>query len=243
MQRRSALALALACLGCYKRESPEADLARASETLLKQQIASLETLVGQAEAGELQIQDQIAIGVSESVVGALAAVSLPQEVVLKERVRVRVESARPFFRGNRAGMLFRASASGVNRPGTSASMELGGQLADYRIENGRLIASVKLEHFKVLEASLGDLAADVLEGLVRDNLATLNGLLPPLEIPVRVEEAVRIDGLSEGAVVARAGVLPLEFSVAQVVPVRERLWVLLHAKAGPWQSSETKTAK
>ena len=34
---------------------------------------------------------------------------------------------------------------------------------------------------------------------------------------------------------ARAGVLPLEVTVAEVIPVSERLWVLIDAKAGPWQ--------
>jgi hypothetical protein len=42
--------------------------------------------------------------------------------------------------------------------------------------------------------------------------------------------------LSEGAVVASPGTLPLAISVRHVVPVNGRLWVLLQAKAGPWQA-------
>jgi hypothetical protein len=35
-------------------------------------------------------------------------------------------------------------------------------------------------------------------------------------------------------VVASPGTLPLAISVRHVIPVNQRLWVLLQAKAGPW---------
>ncbi len=52
---------------------------------------------------------------------------------------------------------------------------------------------------------------------------------------MEIEQSIKIGGLTEGAVVAKPGSLPLEIAVSQVIPVNQRLWVLLEAKAGPWQ--------
>ena len=61
--------------------------------------------------------------------------------------------------------------------------------------------------------------------------------IPPLEIPVQIEQSIKIGGLTEGPVVAKPGSLPLHITVSHVIPVNQRLWVLLQAKAGPWQTA------
>ena len=67
------------------------------------------------------------------------------------------------------------------------------------------------------------------------NGALIQDAIPPLEVPVHIEQSIRIGGLTEGAVVAKPGSLPLAIAVSQVIPINQRLWVLLSAKAGPWQ--------
>ena len=178
---------------------------------------------------------------------SLLNAALPREVVVKDRLRVRIESAVPFFRGNKAGLLFRATASGVKLATTSATIELGGGLDQFRFEDGKLLARVSLGHFTVLQSSFGDLAADALDNVVRANLAAIQDAIPPVEIPVEIAQSIKIGGLTEGAVVAKPGSLPLEIAVSQVLPMNQRLWVLLKAKAGPWQPAaspepETKAA-
>jgi hypothetical protein len=234
---------AVLALGCHKREPPEATLARTTATFRRAQIESLETLVAQAEKGELVTTDQIAIGISEDVVKGLLNAPLPREVVVKERLRVRIESALPVFRGNKAGLLFRAKASSVRMPTASATLELGGGLDEFRFEDGKLLARVALGHFTVLESSIGDLAADFLDNVVRANLALIQNAIPPVEIPVEIAQTIKIGGLTEGAVVAKSGALPLEIAVSQVVPVNQRLWILLKAKAGPWQAATAPAAE
>jgi hypothetical protein len=230
----AALALAAAC---RPREPAEVARDRAAEAFLAEQIADLKGLIQRGESGELVSQDRIAISVSEAMVKRLIDASLPQETTIAGRFRVRIESADPFFRGNNAALVFQAVARGLHAETPSARLELGGSLERVRIERGRLTADVRLSHFKVLDTSLGDVAADVLEELVRENAETLTRLLETIEIPVHLEQSLDIDGLNAGGVVARPGVLPLEMTVAEVVPVRERLWVLLDARAGPWQAT------
>jgi hypothetical protein len=237
------LLAALLATGCAPRESPDAARDRAVEAFLVAQIADLKGLIARAEKGDFVSRDRIAISLSEDIVKELLDATLPQEVTLAGRVRVTVISAQPFFRGNNAALLFQAVARGVDAETPTARVEIGGSLERVRIERGRLIADVSLAHFEVLDTSLGSMAADALEGLVKDNKEAFAGLLRAVEIPVRLEQAVEIPGLREGIITARPGALPLTMVVAEVVPVRQRLWVLVDAKAGPWQEPADAEAK
>lgn len=226
----------LAALGCQKREPPDVARARVAKVYLTEQIGSLQALVARAERGELDTENQIAISMSEDLLKGMLDASLPRELVLADRLRLRIESAQPYFRGNRAALGLRARVSSIRLPDAYATLELGGQLENFAFEEGRLVARVKLAHFSVVESSVGDLAADVVENLVKSNLEAIGAEIPPLVVPVSFEQAVTIDGLTEGPVVAKPGRLPLAVTVAQIIPVNQRLWILVDAKAGPWQA-------
>jgi hypothetical protein len=228
-----ALALAVAC---DPNEPPEVARERVTERLLVQQNADLRALIQKAEAGDLVTTNRMAIGIAENVAQSLLNASLPQEKKVAEHLLVRLESAQALFRGNSAVLLFRAQATGL-RTGATAHIELAGRLANMRIEDGKLVASIEVAHFDVIDTSLGRVAADAIEALVRDNLEALGGLLPPFEIPVHLEQSIKIGGLDEGIVVAKAGALPLVMTVAETLPVNERLWILLDVQAGPWTSA------
>lgn len=230
------IALVPALSACQRREPLEAARARAAEALLLSQVDDLQVLIRKVEKGEVVTQDRIAIGIAEGTAKELFDASLPQEEVVGGRLRIRIEAARPYFQGNNAAVVFQASAHG-RVTGATARLELGGRLVDFRIEKGRLGARVELLHFKVLESSLGDIGSDLLEGLVRDNLGALTRRIPSLQIPVHLEQAIEIGGLDEGTVVAKPGVLPVETTLAEVIPVSRRLWVLLDVKAGPWRGA------
>jgi hypothetical protein len=224
----------LAQPACRRRESVEAARARATERFLEAQVTELKELVGKAESGHLVTKDRIVIGIAEDVVKSVLDASLPQQQTFNDRVVVRIESARAYFRGNNAALVFQASARSL-RLGVTARLEMGGRLTDFRIDSGVMTASVVLAHFKVLEAPGGDLASDVLEKLAKDNADALTRLIPRLELPVSLKESIEIAGLQEGVVTARGGTLPLEIAIADTLPVNERLWVLLEVKAGPWK--------
>jgi hypothetical protein len=221
--------------GCSRREPPEAARARATGRLLHDQLQSLEGLIAKAESGGLGTEDQVAVAVSEQVVTDLVSGSLPLDIKVTERVQLRLESAEAFFRGNRSGLLLRARVSSKDIPDAFANLELGGVLKEFTFAEGRLTAQISLAHFSVIESSVGDLAADLVENLVKQHLDMIQRAIPPLVVPVNLEESVKIAGLTEGVVVAKPGVLPLSITVAQVIPVGGRLWILLDAKAGPWQ--------
>lgn len=221
--------------GCSRRERPEDALARSTETFLRGQIAGLEQTMGRVERGEIVTTDQVAIGISEDLARGLLNASLPLETMVANRLRVRVDSAEPLFRGTKAALLFRATVSSVDISRASASLVIGGGLEDFTLAEGRLRARVALAHFSVRESGLGDLAADAIDGLVRANAALIQDAIPPLELPVELDRSIAIGGLTEGPVVARPGALPLDVAVSQVIVGNRRLWVLLKAEAGRWQ--------
>lgn len=231
-----ACALALALVGgCSHRERPEDTRARSRETFIRGQIVGLEKMIGQVERGEVTTTDQVAIGISEDLARSLLNASLPLETVVANRLRVRVDSAEPIFRGTKAALVFQASVSSVAVSSASASLEIGGGLDDFELAGGQLRARVKLAHFVVRESGLGDLAADAIDGLVRANAAVIQDAIPPLQIPVQLDESITIPGLAEGPVAAKPGSLPLNITVSQVFGGNRRLWVLLKAEAGRWQ--------
>src|SRR4051812_47696380 len=174
-----AAAVALAAGACQRHESVEATRARAAETVLTTEIADLHKLIAKNESGQLGTADRIAIGIAEETSRALLDASLPQEKVIGERFRIRIDEAQPFFRGNNAALGFHATATSLGGA-VEAHLELVGRLTNFRIEKGKLISGIELVHFKVLDSSLGNAGSDVLENVVRSNLGSLSGLLPGL---------------------------------------------------------------
>lgn len=225
---------ALVAAACRPAEAPEAARARSQKAFLQRQIAGLEELLGKAERGELVTLDQIAIGIEETVAGDIIRASLPRDVTFKGLV-VRVESARPLFRGNQAGVLFRGRVHAVGAPLVFAAAELGGTLDEFKLVSGRLSARVKLVHVADVDSSVGALGRGTIEGLIRDNLGAIERAIPPIEIPVAIEEEMGTDDGRLGPVTVQPGQLPLRITVARVIPVGGRLWILLDAAAGPWQ--------
>jgi len=218
-------------------------MAKVQKESLQKQLVSLQALLAQAERGELVTADQIAIGVEEGVAREMLNASLPQEQVVGGHVRIRIERAEPFFRGNQAAILFRARATSEDLPDHFAELELGGGLEDLKLVDGRLTAKVGLAHFTVRKASVGPLAQGLVESLVRNNLSLIQGAIPPFEIPVRLDQHLVVDHFQEGPVEAAGGELPLAIQLSQVIAVNQRLWVLIDAKAGPWKASKEEEAK
>jgi hypothetical protein len=228
------LMLGLALAGCGRREPPEATKARAQAAFLRQQIADLERMV--ADPDRLSTENRVAVGVDEKLVAALIDASLPRTVEVGGRARITLRSARAFFRGNRSALLIAADLASLRNPDTQVSVELGGSLGSFEIVDGELSARAHLLYATVQQSSAGELATGVADRLLQDNLALIQEQIPPIVIPVSIEQDVKIGALQEGPVSARGGVLPIAVGVSEVVPINERIWILLDVKAGPWKA-------
>jgi hypothetical protein len=139
-------------------------------------------------------------------------------------------------------LLFHARVTSDELPNHFADLELAGGLQELKLVEGRLKADIEIVHFSVVKASVGPLAQGLVETLVRNNMALIQGAIPAFEVPVRLDQQVRIDRFEEGPVAAAGGELPLMVAVSQVLALNERLWILIDAKAGPWKPASAPAA-
>jgi hypothetical protein len=209
--------------------------ARAQKRLLEGEITEMGRLIQKARRGELVTDNQIAIGVSEALIERLLSASLPPERMLAGRLRIRVERIVPFFRGGRAFIVFRCRVSSTDLPTAGAEVELRGGLKQLRLENGRFAARVSLLSFSVVRSFAGELGRSVVEEAVHANLDALEAWVPPVEIPVLLQEGIEFAGLRAGPLRARPGRLPLRLSLSHTIAIHEHLWLLVESEVGPWQ--------
>jgi hypothetical protein len=228
--------------GCRAPEPVAATQARSRKALLEDELIHLGRILEAARRGELLSERQIAIGVSESLVERLLAASLPSTRIPAGPLKIELEKVQPVFRGGLAAIVFRGSVSSASMPDARVMLELAGRLKDVHLENGRLTARVALVHFTVLNSFAGALGKNLVEDALRANLAKIEALVPPLEIPVLLEQGVDFAGIDQGPIRVGAGRLPLEFTLTNVVPVNTRLWLLVRAAAGEWEARPAERA-
>lgn len=232
----------LVCAGCAL-EDPQAGRDRAEEARLAREIRGLHALVAAAEKGDLVRPDQVVIGVDESVVERLLSAGLPQQREVAGRFLVRVESVAVRFRHSRSVVELRGRVSAKAMPETFAELRLAGALHGVQIHpgSGRLTGDVILDELEVVRAAASGAESHTLEALLedvgRERAESFAELLPPFEIPIRLEQTVRLNSFTEGPVSLAGGSVPIRLSVARLMPLQERLWVVLDATTGPWTAA------
>ena len=243
IRRPAAVAAVLATAGlcaCRAAEPPEAAHARAKKTLYEKQIQGLqETLARFRQAPPSK--RRLLVAVDEEVFGEVVGATLPLQVPIKDRLSLRLEKASAYFRYTQGVVMFEGRLAGIQRPDRFLSMRLAGGIDDVSFKDGSLSAHVKLYYFEVLGSGLGDMGRSVIEQLVRDNLALVEDAIPPIVIPVRLEQAIALPGLGEGPVSVEPGTLPLSVAVAQTLSLDGRLWISIDVDAGPWKRGGGKT--
>jgi hypothetical protein len=228
-------ALVFALVGCRAPEPREAVEARNRKVVLENQLIELGKLVEKARRGELVTEGQIAIGVSESLVQRLLTASLPPDRLIGKRLHIALDRVEPVFRGGLALIRLRARVSAADLPDAKFDLDIVSGLKNVRLEKGRLLARVSILHFRVVESFAGNVGKNLIEDAVRANLEQVENLIPALEIPVLLENSVEFGGIKEGPVRVGAGRLPLELGLSHVLPINERLWLLVRAEAGTWE--------
>jgi hypothetical protein len=231
--RAAPVLIALALPACRLVETPEVAEARAKRALYEKQVAGLEAeLLGIREKG--LSRERILIGVNEAVFREVVSATLPREIVFGEQLNLRLEKAEAYFRYTQGVIAFEGRVASTARPSLFVAVRLAGGIDNVSFTAGRLSAHVKIYYFELLGSALGDLGKAVVEGLVRSHLDLVTEALPAIEIPVRVDQGVTIDGLGEGPVSVKPGTLPFSASVARILSLDGRLWIALELRAGPW---------
>jgi hypothetical protein len=163
---------------------------------------------------------------------------LPVETTVLERIRVRLTDADVTFENAQSLILLEGRATAVAAPESFADFTLAGGLHDIHVdpESGRLAGRVALDHIELRrvasERMEPGLARTLVEGLAGSGLGAIGEVVPPIEMPTRLEREIESGGYDDGRMRVAPARLPLRMAVRRVIPVKGRLWILLDVKAG-----------
>jgi hypothetical protein len=235
LKRTLAALIAVACLlPACRGAGPRA---RAEAARLRRQTEGLRRLLAAADEGRLFTPDQLAIGVRQELVRDLLRKALPVEAMVGQQLRARLEEADVSFEDGQSLVTVKARVRPVQSGEAFADLTLFGGLRRFQVDpgTGMLSAHVELDRVEVRRVEAGALGRRLVEsvkGLSGRGLEALGEVVPPIEVPVRLEQVIDFAGFTEGVVSVPPGRLPLHVSVAAVVPVAGRLWVLMDVSAG-----------
>lgn len=231
LQLALAAALAAAC-----GPSDEEGLYRARKAELERRNRGLAELISEARQGSLLPPDRFMVGVDESLTRDLFESQLPLEQVVRGLVVVHLDRATFRFREKYGtvridgGIRFR----GLPVPPVALGIQGGLDEVELDPETGVLRVRIAIDHVAVeqaagLEGLLGRGALNFLGGGARDLLAEA---IPPLDVPVSIEQAIPVPALEEGGVSLPAVEVPLAVSVERVLAAGGKLWVIFAAEVG-----------
>lgn len=244
--RRRRLACSILCsilvllAACSPSEEEVQYEARRAE--LERRTRGLRELVADAEQGSLIPTDRFFVGVGDQLVQDLFRSQLPLEQPLEDRFVVRLESADIDFEDKYGSVRIQGRIHPVRFPSRQVALTIDGGLGEAAIDpaTGILRVRVAIDHIDIAEAGglerlLGRGAIQFLGGQGR---ALLEEAIPPIEVPVKLEQAVPVPAVEEGGVRFAALEVPLEISVDRVLAVGGKLWVVFDADVGPVKGGE-----
>jgi hypothetical protein len=191
--------------------------------------------VARLERGEpILPEDAVVVCVSEAVVQEFMAAQLPFEADA-EKFKVRLSEGKAVFQGSPsvhlAGSIWHAE-----HPDLVGAVRVQGALENIRVETegGTLRATLALDHVELVQ--MGGLEKFIgggsLNELARAVRKALEPKLPPLQIPVTIEQAIELPTVTDGPVRIQGARMPLEIGVAEVFTGRGTLWVAIRVVPG-----------
>jgi hypothetical protein len=225
----------LAFAGCQAGGPRE----RAEARALRRQAEALRRLIAAVERDEAFSSRHVTLGIGQDLVRELLQLALPVETVTPPDLHVRLDTAQVAFESGESRVTLRGRVSRASSPGTYADLVVHGGLHRFDVGEraGHVTARVALDRVEVRQLEAEGLRRELVEAVLdrvgAPSLASLAEQIPPLAIPVRFERALELEGASLGPFEIAPGSLRFGVSLAQVVALGGRLWVLLEVEAAP----------
>jgi hypothetical protein len=226
--------LAVAGVACGSRFEGGGDL-RAQKVVLQREVDGLRHVVGRLERGEPMLPlDDVAVSIDEVFVRDLIHAQLPFEVDV-DRFHLALQEVGVHFRGSPTVRL-RGALNLKERPDLAGTVEVVGALDEIRVEpsSSTLRARIVIDHIGIEKAAGIE---SILSGATLDEVARMIRLrikdqLPPVQIPVRVQQSIDLPAVTQGPVRIDGARMPLQVAVSQVVAGQGKLWVAVHFQPG-----------
>jgi len=227
-------ALALVLPACDSKFKGGGDL-RAQKVVLKREVDGLRETVARLEKGQPVLPlDDVAIAIDDTLLRDLIAAQLPFEMDV-DRFHLSLTEAEAQFRGSPIVRL-RGVLNSKKRPDLAAAVNVIGALEDIQVEpsSSTLRARIAVDHIGIekaagIEQLLSGSTMDEVARLVR---LRLKDLLPPIQIPVKVQQSIDFPAVTTGPVRIDGARMPLQVAVSQVLAGQGRLWISVHFQPG-----------
>ncbi len=219
----------------------EAEL-HARLSVLEREVEGQRQVVARLERGEPALpMEDVLVALDESLVKELIEAQLPFEATV-EGYRLWLDHAEVRFRGS-PGITLRGGMALKDKPRVSGQVRVIGALEDIEVnrETGVLEASIAVDHLDLIEVAgvEGLVGGGVLNSLAQTIRKQIDGHLPGITIPVKVEQSIELPSVTDGPVRIQGATLPLAVGVSQVLAGQGRLWVAVHVEAGELSKTGT----
>jgi hypothetical protein len=203
--------------------------------VLQREVDGIREVVGRLERGEAMLPlDDVAIAIDDAFVRDIIGAQLPFEADV-DRFHLTLKEAEVHFRGSPVVRL-RGVLNLRERPGVEAAVTVIGALEDIVVDAGSstLRARVAVDHIGIEKAAGIE---SILSGATLDEVARMVRLqvkdqLPPIQIPVKVQQSIDLPAVTRGPVRIDGARMPLQVAVSRVVAGQGRLWIAVHFQPG-----------
>jgi hypothetical protein len=236
---------ALTLFGCGRGDK-RAGALHAKRVVLEREVAGLRESVGRLEKGEpLFPEEAVVISIAEDVVKQFVDAQLPVKVDL-ESYHIELQAAAASFKGSPT-MNLTGTIVHKDHPDLVGEVTAIGALDSIEIapDTGTLRATLAVDHVDLLQmAGLEKfLSGGTVDELARRVRHQLEGHLPQIQIPVRIEPDVALPSVTQGPVRLQGASMPLTVSVANVLAGQGVLWVAINVVPGEMVKTVEKPAE
>jgi hypothetical protein len=230
----AALALALVVAGCGQGYEGGGEL-RARKKVLEREVSGLRDAVGRLERHEPLLPDRdLAVAIDDTLLQGVIAAQLPFESEIGE-YRLKLEQAEVHFRGAPTVSL-RGRLRRQGKLELEAVVDVVGALDSIAVDaaRGALAAKIVVDHIGIekaagIEAIFSGSTLDEVARMIRLQLADK---LPPIQIPVKVQQSIELPAITDGPVRIDGASMPIAANVSRVFAGQGRLWVAIHFQPG-----------
>jgi hypothetical protein len=228
-----ALAIGWLAGGC-KRDKGEGEL-HAQLAAREREASGLRASLARADRGEpILPEDAVVVSVSESVIKEFLDAQLPFDLEAGS-FKVTLKQAEAVFKGS-PGVNLTGAIAPAGHPDLVGEVRAQGALEDIQVDpkSGTLRATVSIDHVDLvrmagLEKWMAGGSVDELARVVRKQL---EGHVPEVQIPVKIEQGIELPSVTSGPVLIQGARMPLEVAVADVFAGGGLLWVAVKVVPG-----------
>ena len=178
--------------------------------------------------------EDVVVSIDESLVRDLIGAQLPFEMDVG-RFHLSLTRAEVRFRGSPSVGL-QGTIHPTERPGVEASLGVLGALEGIEVNraSSSLRARIAVDHVEIEKAAGIEsiVSGATLDEVARSIRLRISEQLPPVQIPVQVQQKIDLPAVTHGPVRIDGARMDLKVAVSQVLAGRGQLWIAVHLEPG-----------